>query len=376
MARILVVLVVSFLSAKLFAEDAIVLPARVWRLTNYYTHTTANKSYNRWGEKTTIGTALGSNVKALRDQLGANSLSPKTAPELTVDRLDMAVEYGVTNKASLQIQLPFYLSAKLKVNPNQDMVSAMATISASPMNAPGKVGELFAKLNKDGTKAATLGDTTIGLKYQWFNNGKMRWSNPRGTRRAAVATGLRVPTGSIQSPDTNDISTTTTSDTKTWIIGARTYWDYYLSEIVYLNLYTEHEYRFSGDRKYLSTPTSTTYNILNTKYRPGIFNHVEVDTHYVPALAEHLNFDSGVILSGDSTSRGEYTNVPGQNIDDLNKNQNSSHQFNVTVYAGAYCDYWMMPLRLKLGRSFALAGRNRSAITETFYSALYLHGRF
>ena len=247
-------------------------PKGVFRFTGGTSFLTATESYGNTGEKSALGAMLGTTVQAL-----VPALHPTSKVEIPITHEDLAFEYGLTDALSLSMQLPMYLHASAKVTQNQDMDTALMLLNTAGAPTAGreKLGELFQRLSQDGTKAGTFGDLLVGAKYQFLHSGSPSRSSPlsyeAGPYRAAAAFGTKLPTGSLASPDTNDIPTTTAANTKSFILGARTYFDYQFTTFFYLNFYTEHEYRLAGHSQYLfSDPQTLSYQVLNVRYPAGV----------------------------------------------------------------------------------------------------------
>jgi len=359
------------------ADDAFVLPKGVFRFTGGTSLLTATESYGNKGEKSALGAMLGTTVQVL-----VPALHPTSKVKVSITREDLAFEYGLTDALSLSMQLPMYLHASAKVMQNQDMDTAlrMLNTAGAPTAGRGKLGELFQKLSQDGTKAGTFGDLLVGAKYQFLHSGSPSRSSPlgyeAGTYRAAAAFGIKLPTGSLADPDTNDISTTTAANTKSFILGARTYFDYQFTTFFYLNFYTEHEYRFAGSSKYLfSDPQTLSYQVLDVKYQPGFYNHLELDFTFTPTLIDHLLSESGLRITGDFTTAGQYTAVPVGQESLLSQSGTSSQAYTLSPYVGVFYTGAPLPLKFKVATYLPLGGKN-SYVLKGFSGILYVYLRF
>lgn len=370
-------LALSAVIPQALANDAFVLPKGVFRLTSGTSFLTATESYGNTGEKSTLGAMLGMAVQAL-----VPALHPTSKVEVSITREDLAFEYGLTDALSLSMQLPLYLHASAKVTKNQDLDTALMLLNTAgaPTAGRGKLGELFQKLSQDGTKAGTFGDLLVGAKYQFLHSGAPSRYSPlsyeAGTYRAAVAFGTKLPTGSLASPDTNDIFTTTAANTKSFILGARTYFDYQFTTFFYLNFYTEHEYRFPGHSQYLfSDPQTLSYQVLDVTYQPGFYNHLELDFTLTPTIVEHLLSESGLRITGDFTTAGQYTSVPGGQEALLSQSGTSSQAYTLSPYIGVFYTGAPLPLKFKLVTYLPLGGKN-SYVVKGFSGILYVYWRF
>ncbi len=370
-------LALSAVIPQALANDAFVLPKGVFRLTSGTSFLTATESYGNTGEKSTLGAMLGTAVQAL-----VPALHPTSKVEVSITREDLAFEYGLTDALSLSMQLPLYLHASAKVTKNQDLDTALMLLNTAgaPTAGRGKLGELFQKLSQDGTKAGTFGDLLVGAKYQFLHSGSPSRYSPlsyeAGTYRAAVAFRTKLPTGSLASPDTNDIFTTTAANTKSFILGARTYFDYQFTTFFYLNFYTEHEYRFPGHSQYLfSDPQTLSYQVLDVTYQPGFYNHLELDFTLTPTIVDHLLSESGLRITGDFTTAGQYTSVPGGQEALLSQSGTSSQAYTLSPYIGVFYTGAPLPLKFKVVTYLPLGGKN-SYVVKGFSGILYVYWRF
>ena len=355
------------------ANDAFVLPKDVLRFTGGTSFLTATESYDNKGEKSALGATLGTTVQVL-----VPALHPTSKVEVAITREDLAFEYGLTDALSLSMQLPMYLRASAKVLKNQDMDTAlmMLNTAGAPTAGRGKLGELFQKLSQDGTKAGTFGDLLVGAKYQFLHSGSAFRRYDAGTYRAAVAFGTKLPTGSLADPDTNDISTTTAANTKSFILGARTYFDYQFATFFYLNFYTEHEYRFAGPSKsLLSDPQTLSYQVLNVKYQPGFYNHLELDFTFTPTIVDHLFSESGLRITGDFTTAGKYTAVPVGQESLLAQSGTSSQAYTISPYIGVFYIGAPLPLKFQVITYLPLGGKN-SSVVKGFSGILSVYVKF
>lgn len=353
------------------ANDAFVLPGGVFRFTSGTTALSGTEAFDSGGETTGLGAQLGPAVLRVGQALNGatsgafpggswNGLNPAVSMEASIFREDLAFEYGFTDRLTFSIQTPMYLGGTVATRPDADMSVAIATLNAqgAPSAGGGKVGELFSRLAADGKKAGTLGDVTVGGKFQFANSGSTPISQEPGTYRAAVAFGASLPTGSLASPDTNDFSTTK-DDSLSWILGARTYWDYQFSSSFYLNFYTEHEYRLAGASKYLDVDSATlSYRVLDVQYRPGMYHHLEFDFAVVPKLSEVLSSDSGVRITGDITGRGTYTGAPSGYESIVGESREGSTSTQFVPYLGLFYTGLKLPMKLKTLYYAPMAGRN------------------
>ncbi|OFZ00944.1 MAG: hypothetical protein A2Z97_04635 [Bdellovibrionales bacterium GWB1_52_6] len=351
------------LTPDLLADDAFVLPEGVFRFTAGSTFVNSSQFYNENRVKIEPGSALANQVKTTLTGLGAGSgLSPAMDVKSTISREDVALEYGLNDRTSLSLRLPLYLSVNIKTTPNADLNAALAAIGATPLGSAGKVGELFQKLSRDGKKTGTAGDLLVGGKYQFLRSGATGYSTEPDSYRASFALGMKLPTGSTSSPDTNDLATATASNTKAWIVGARTYWDYQFTSFFYIDFYSEHEYRFAGARKFLSVDSSYNYSVLDTSFRSGVYNHLELDFAFTPEIVKGLTSDSGIRFMGDFTGEGKYTEAPEGYAPLVGTNEKATRSYVISPYLGVFYTGAPLPLKFKTVYYQPTGGMNSNVI--------------
>ncbi len=342
------VLFVNVNQSKLWANDAFTFPKHVSRVTLNTSIVNIVDQYDSEGKKNKL---FKSSEEAAKLAIPGASITP----EIDVVREDFAFEYGVTDKVSVQLQVPVYFASKFSLNANKDMATALTA-----------TGRKF--MLEDGESESVLGDIIVGTKWQYLSNGQTPVSTDPGTYRAAVAVGLALPTGELADPTTTNIGTTK-SGADTYILGLRTYWDYQFTKYFFVNFYTEHEYRLTGDYKALS---STTGKALDLKYQPGIYNYLELDFNLTPELfSQDLTSLSGLYLIGEFTGKGEYSDYPDGYIGA--KEEDASKIYYVKPYVGATYKGGLFPMSLQLSYLLPVAGENAKAtdIIELKYKAYF-----
>ena len=377
---------VAFGAAQAWADDAFVLPEGVFRFTAATTSAFATQGFDSDGNRVALGSALGTQVKSAGTVLNSASggafpgqawgaLNPGVSVNASILREDLAFEYGASERVTWSIQVPLYLSSQVKVSPDADMNLAFASLNApgSPVAGSGKVGELFRKLSQGGTHAGPIGDILAGAKVQFLRTGESPLSTEPGVWRGAFALGAYLPSGTVASPDSNDFSTTF-AESKSWIVGARTYWDHQFTPSFYLDLFTEHQYRFAGAAKYLATdPRTATYQVLDVRYRPGIYNHFEADFTLTPEVFRNLRSDSGLRFAADLSAEGEYTDAPAGYESLVGRTRPSQSAFSVIPYLGVFYTGSPLPVKLKTSYSAVAGGRNSEALSGfTFLAQAYM----
>ena len=240
---LLLLLLSTTLTSVTYADDALPLPQHLFRFTINTAYSNFDTQFGQ-SSKESLG-------QELTDFFTATTPTAEATPETTIFRQDFITEYGVTDRVSTQIQIPFYSFAESVINSNDDMRNIIATLNATGEGTVGKAGYMFTQKIKNGEAKALLGDITVGVKYQLFNTAGTPLDQRPGTFRGAVAVGLSIPTGSVVTdPLSNDLGTTKSGVAEV-NYGLRTYWDYQIRKDIYVNLYTEHEYRPVGSYQML-----------------------------------------------------------------------------------------------------------------------------
>ena len=344
---VLGVLFVNINQSSLWANDAFTFPKHVSRVTLNTSIVSIVDQFDSEGEKSKL-------FKSSEDSAKLAIPGASLDPQIDILREDFAVEYGVTDKVSLQIQVPVYFASKFSLNANDDMATALTL--------GGKKSLL-----EEGESESVLGDIIVGAKWQYLSNGQTPVSTDPGTYRAAIAAGLALPTGELADPLTTNIGTTK-SGADTYILGLRTYWDYQFTKYFFVNFYTEHEYRLAGDYKTISS----TGKALDITYQPGVYNYLELDFNVTPELfSQDVTSLSGLYLIGEFTAEGEYSDYP-EGYAGV-KEEEASKIYYVKPYVGATYKGGLFPMSLQLSYLLPVAGENAKAtdIIELKYKAYF-----
>lgn len=318
MKKISLALCIVAFALPLFADDALVLPARVVRFYSIGNYATISKSYDsEW---------KGQDIK--------NNMS--------ILNLGAAVEYGIND----------WISGALQWAPGYNVYSKI-----------------------DGVDKGTLADAA-----DLFVGAKVQLVGPRApiqneTFRFAVAPGVKIP---LSHPDwEKEYSNSSTkdflvqaADKHTLGIGGRAYFDYVINEMFFLNLYSQCilypadvDLKDTGLHGYGSW-----YALHSTGYAPklnyGYDLTFEFEPHYSSMLGDGLQISAGLpltftmspkeSLSGDTTVPSGYETyayVPNGATRSLSIGPNVSLFFQKAL----------LPIEVKAGYTFPLTGENTYA---------------
>ncbi len=355
------------------ADDAFVLPAQVFRFHSGSIYYSGDSVFGADGAKRGMGADASTQLKDYATQMNAAlsgagglpgwsaSMNPTFTTEYQLYHQDLELDYGITDRVAATFQLPIYPYGKVKMTPNAEAVATLQSLKTT-LSALGQYSssqaELANKRAQDGKLASAAGDLVLGAKYQWFRTASQGYLGERGMR-FAVAGGVRLPTGGVANPDTNDISTTTT-ESKSWIFGARTYWDFQPASFFYLNLYSSHEYRLAGRRPYLDiTSKPGSYSVVqDSKFRPGMYHYFEIEPSFCVEPFGNWLFDAGSTAWMGFEEKGEWTEGPGKG-----ETKPFSRALGITPYVGfRHQIAGIVPVRLKTSYLHPMSGRNVSEL--------------
>lgn len=354
-----------FIPKDALANDALTIPKDVFRLTFNTSIISIEDEYDSHGDKVKLGTSLGNQVNGMGIMAGLwgpGDQNPQVSPKIEIIREDYSLEYGIADGVNFLLQIPTYPYAKSDINPNADMSRSVAMLNT--YNIPGSTPYLFNQQIQDGERSSLLGDIMTGFKISLFNtSGQGADAIVPNTFRGALAFGVGLPTGRVADPSTTDIDTTK-AGAESYILGLRTYWDYQVNEYFFINLSTEHEYRFKGDYRHLNiAPDGLSYEVQEIKYKPGIYHYYEVEFALMFDITPTTQFWSGVYFTGSHTDEGEYSDYPSHYTG--SDTQDSSQAHYIKPYIGFYTKLGRLPISLQLSYSTPFSGfksRNTAAI--------------
>jgi hypothetical protein len=355
------------LSSTLSADDAFVLPKHLFRFT-------INTAYTSFDDRFGQASKESAGKEIVDSFLSVNSAA-ELEIESTILRNDLTTEFGVTDRVSALMHIPFYSFAETNSNPNSTMKTSIALLNNAGQEAVGEAGYLFTQQLKVGEAEAVLGDILLGAKYLLFNTAGSLNSATPGTFRGAILGGVSIPTGSENSNPLSSNIGTTRSGVEEINYLLRTYWDYQIEKHVYLNLYTEHEYRPAGSTKIidLHAGSTITYDAIDLIYDPGEYHKFELDLAIHPELSSNWASASGFKLIGEFVSEGTYSKYPSTYGDEVNDSKItvSSEIISFQPYLGLQYKGGAFPMEAKLKYTHPVKGRNANdaKVVELQYRA-------
>ncbi|MDC7220107.1 MAG: hypothetical protein PQJ59_09215 [Spirochaetales bacterium] len=196
--KIFITLFLMTVAVAVFADDAMVLPEGVMRLTFANTYAMADEAYNSDGDA-------------------------EDSAEYSFYYLGGALEFGITEKVTAAVQWTPGVSLYEDYN-DEDTLGSL----------------------NDQVEFSGLADLFVGAKVQVVENDNIRF---------AFAPGIAVPLDSLDGEEAaedamngDDFKLVTASTTEGYGIGGRFYLDYIVTEDFYINFYNQTKYYFSNER--------------------------------------------------------------------------------------------------------------------------------
>lgn len=338
MKRTLVALCIAVLALPLFADDALVLPARVIRTYFVGAYASASKGYDSDGKSYSLSSATDSydSIKAFN--------------------LGLAVEYGINDWISGAVQwVPGYFVAS--------KVESDAFGNATP-------------------SLADAADLFMGAKVQIVGEKAPVQSNKV---RFAFAPGIKVP---LSKPDwSKEVENIAAqkdflfnqADKHTFAIGGRGFFDYIVNEQIFLNLYSQFLF-YPGSVKVADSglygnQVVSGYQAFYPNYDPslkyGYDLTLEFEPHYSTMVSDGIEFEAGLPLT--------YTYSPAPTVSDDTHNafdgKFPDSKFltlgpNVTLFFQKA----PLPIEVEMGDYIPLAGKNTPA-TNSFFLELKVYAK-
>jgi hypothetical protein len=324
MKKALFALLILALVMPVFADDALVMPARVIRTYLVGVYATADQEYDSDGKKQDLDY------------------------DLSLLNLGMAVEYGINDWVTGAVQwVPGY--------------------------------NVTSKLDGTGYDKATLSDAAdlfVGAKIQIVGP-KAPVKNE--SFRFAVAPGFKIP---LSSPDWEEEATNkgtskdwlaSPADKHTLAVGSRFYADYLFNESFFLNLYSQFLYYPSkvkatdASLKDYGKVATLRYTQSDASYDPslsyGYDLTFECEPHYSLMVGDGLEFSAGLPFT--------YTYSPAVSASDdtygAYDSTSASHLLTLGPNASLFFQKTFLPVELKLGYTLPLLGQNETAFSHFLF---------
>jgi len=314
MKKALFGLVLACLVLPLFSDDALVMPSHVIRTYFVGNYAMISKSFDDDGKKKDT-----SDVKALN--------------------LGVAVEYGFND----------WVSGAAQWVPGYNVYSKLDSADKGNLGDPA---DLFvgAKVQIVGPKAPVQNDVF----------------------RFALAPGLKIP---ISHPDWDEEAAdysggkdflAQSSDLHVFGFGSRAFFDYVVSEEVFLNLYSQILY-FPGKQKAKDSSLANNLAVAGVKaaldpsYDPslqyGYDLTLEFEPHYNKMIADGLEFEAGLPITYNTAPAVKVSDDPYGKI----TADDAKYSLSVGPNVSLFFQKAFIPLELELGYTLPILGRNTSA---------------
>ncbi len=315
MKKTVILALLVCIALPIFADDAMVLPAGVFRIYAVPSYGFVNGAYDTDGKYEKYGSDEG---------------------KITAFNTGFAVEYGVTD----------WISAAVQWVPGWNITSSVdTTIGTSDVNING-LADLFigAKIQVVGEKAPVKSETI----------------------RFCPAVGVKVPLGGadfeeqVKNAGKGDDVTAANIDKQTLGIGGRIYADYIFSEAFYLNLYSEFIY-YPGKVEFKDTSfeSYSMYALMPTHPNPdveyGYDFTLEIEPHYLYSLSEGVQLEGSLPVT---LTYAPDVSYDGETQDDTSESLITARP---TVSLFLMKSPIPFPLKFKLGYSVPIVGWNTLA---------------
>jgi hypothetical protein len=318
MKKIGIFLLLFAVAVSTFADDALVLPKGVIRIYVTGAFAMAKEGWDQDGEKQDL------------DEESIRALN-----------FGGAVEYGVTD----------WISAAVQWAPGWNVWSSFyeATAADAPLDTATVNGpaDIFA-----GAKIQLIGENAP-LANEMF--------------RLAFAPGVKIP---LPSPDweeqgkdlaKGDPWKITAADKHTLGVGARAYFDYVFSEMIYFNLYGEFIYypiaKTYEDLGYIEWATVQALKGAALPYPEeydfGYDLTLEAEPHFETMIADGVRLGAGVPVT--------FFMTPEPKVDGTAQTDEDSYLLTVAPNLSLFLMKFPVPLEFKIGYTLPLLGKNEMA---------------
>ena len=326
MKKLLILMVLAALVWPMFADDALVLPQGVLRISIAPSYGFANKTWDKDGEAQDILNPL---------------FTTNKSDGIQYFNLGIALEYGVND----------WITAALQWTPGWNLWSTMgfdkqlippSTYLYFDQGVLGSYADLFAgaKIQIVGKKAPVVNDT-------------MRFS---------IAPGVKIPMPGDSKPTQADLVKDETHvlkeiDNHLWGLGGRLYFDYNVTPEFFVNLYSE--FIYYPEQK---TDKNATFGD-KTKVAKGYDWTIEIEPQYWAPVADGLVFKAFLPFT--------YKMTPDYKNEGTKVADSASTVLSVTPALGLFFTKTFLPIELKVGYRYPLMGTN-----NTIMNVVYILGRF
>ncbi|GAB4367848.1 MAG: hypothetical protein Kow009_04670 [Spirochaetales bacterium] len=323
MKKLWILIILAGLVLPVFADDALVLPQGVLRLSLAPSYGFASEKWDKDGDAQDITIGVGTKSDGVQ-----------------YFNLGIALEYGVTD----------WITAALQWTPGWNIWSTMGfdkqliapnTYLYFDQGVLGSFADLFA-----GAKIQIIG------KKAPVANEAMRFS---------VAPGVKIPmpgaSAADKKPTEDEAFVAKEPDNHLWGMGARLYFDYNVTPEFFVNLYSEFIY-------YPEQKVSDSVNFGDdVKVAKGYDWTIEVEPQYWAPVADGMIFKAFLPFT--------YKMTPDYKIDGTKQTDKASTILTMTPALGLFFTKTFMPIELEVGYRWPLMGTN-----NTVMNVVYVLGRF
>jgi hypothetical protein len=336
MKKLFILLAVIAISVPMFADDALVLPKGVLRVTSLVNYATTPGAYDK------------------DSKYNDYTVATNKYTAINAFNLGIAFEYGVTD----------WLTGALQWTPGYTVSSTFKDFEIATL------GPFFTKDEKANLNGAF--DLFVGAKMQ-IVGAKGLVANDK--IRFAVAPGVKVP---MWEPnwDTQNVDllagkeATITNDKHAWGLGTRLYADYVFNKMFYLNAYSEFIYYLEKKDALVaivnSSPSAAPlFPALKGDVQYGYDLTFEIEPHFEIMAAEGLKFSATLPVTYFMTPKMK---VGGSEVDNTDKSL-----LKVGPSVGLFFQKAFIPTEIKLSYILPVAGTNANKTSSiTFFVKNYL----
>lgn len=320
MKKALLVLLLAALVLPAFADDALVMPKGVLRITVAPNYGFGNTQWDKDGEKSDI-----------------------SDDGISFFNLGLAFEYGIND----------WVTAAVQWAPGWNITSSYGSDALED----AKLGSFF--------------DVFIGAKFQILGpKAPVQSSN----QRFAAALGVKVPMPAADMKDeldnlfAGDEFVIGEIDKHAFGIGTRLYYDYVVNPSFFINAYTEFIYYLKKTDEQAIVPTGVAMPpmmVAEYDIEYGFDWTLEVEPQFQMPVGDGLLFKAGLPIT--------YLMTPDQKINGNKIDDSGKTVFSVGPNVGLFFTKSMVPFELKLQYKAPLFGANANAIQNiSLWGRVYL----
>lgn len=333
MKKLLILLVLAAIVLPVFADDALVLPQGVLRISIAPSYGFAKEQWDKDGEAVDITSDIGTKSDGVK-----------------YFNLGIAFEYGVTD----------WITAAIQWTPGWTLWSTMGfdkvVVPAAALGLPSALGNI--PLYLDQAKLGSFLDLFAGAKIQIVGK---KAPVVKDTMRFSVAPGVKIPLPGASSadkkPTEDEAFVVKEPDNHLWGLGGRLYFDYNVTPEFFVNLYSE--FIFYPEQK---VSDSVNFGDDN-KVAKGFDWTIEVEPQYWAPVADGMIFKAFLPFT--------YKMSPDYKIEGTKVADSAASILSVTPALGLFFTKTFMPIELEVGYRWPLMGTN-----NTIMNVVYILGRF